>query len=155
MTVDIMNIESVDLEMISKYERPGSHIGVGELCEKIGQEILETCEGFDEVVKPNVIFRGQPFDRLCKKAGKWYIVEIKGARHSFGGTPSHTQKRRMRQVLDEVDELEPGLLQINLSAGKYKARYGDEVRNLIIEKERKRLQLCNIITWVKSTISST
>jgi hypothetical protein len=37
----------------------------------------------------------------------------------------------MRQVLEEVKELEPVLLQIDLDAAKYKIRSGDDVHDLI------------------------
>ena len=149
-----MEIKLFNPELINKYRPPRSHIAVGETCEKIGHEILEEYEQFGLVRESKGKFRGQPFDRLCRKEDIWYIVEIKGARHGFGSTPGHTQKRRMRKVLEEVDGLEPGLLQIDLEAAKYKVRYGQEVRDLIEEKERKRLQVNNIINWVKKTVSS-
>ena len=151
-----MKIKSFNPELINNYRPPRSHIAVGETCEKIGHEILKEkeYEAFDIVRESKENFRGQPFDRLCKKGDIWYIVEIKGARHGFGSTPGHTQKKRMRKVLEEVDGLEPGLLQVDLEAVKYKVRYGQEVRDLIEEKERKRLQVNNIINWVKKTVSS-
>jgi hypothetical protein len=60
----------------------------------------------------------------------------------------------MRQVLEKVQGLEPALLQIDLENAKYKIRYGQEVHDLIADKERKRLQVGNIIDWVNKTISS-
>ena len=53
------------------------------------------------MLEPGTKFRGQPFDRLGRKQGKWYIVEIKGAVNNFGGTPGHTQKVRMIKVLGQ------------------------------------------------------
>jgi hypothetical protein len=149
-----MNVLYFDPNLKAKYKPPESNIDVGNLCEMIGEEILRVLEHFDFITKPEMAFRGQPFDRLCKRSGKWYIVEIKGAKHGFTGTLSHTQKRRMRQVLKKVKDLEPVLLQINLDAAKYKIRYGTEVHALIANNERKRLQVNNIINWVQDTISS-
>ncbi len=149
-----MEIKPFNPDLVNKYRPPRSHIAVGELCEKVGHEILEEYERFDLVRESKTKFRGQPFDRLCRKGDICYIVEIKGARHGFGGTPGHTQKKRMRVVLDAVDGLEPVLLQIDLEATKYKVRYGQEVRDLIKEQARKRPQMDNIINWVKETMLS-
>lgn len=149
-----MDVHCFDPNLKAKHKSPESHIGVGDLCEKIGEDILRMYECFDFITKPEKTLQGQPFDRLCRKLGKWYIVEIKRAKHGFGGTPSHIQKRRMRRVLEEVRELEPVLLQIDLDAAKYKIRYGTEVHDLIADSERKSLQLNNIISWVKDTIAS-
>ena len=149
-----MKIKSFNPKLLNKYRPPRSHIAVGELCEKVGHEILQNYECFDIVRESKTKFRGQPFDRLCRKENTWYIVEIKGASHGFSNTPGHTQKKRMRCVLHEVDGLKPGLLQIDLEAAKYKVRYGKEVRDLIKEQERQPQQVNNIINWVKETISS-
>jgi len=140
-----MEENSFNGDLINKYRPPRSHIALGELCEKIGHEILEKYERFDKVIENKIKFRGQPFDRLCRKDGIWYIVEIKGARHRFGSTPGHTQKKRMESVLKAVDGLEPGLLQIDLESAKYKVRYSQEVRDLIEKQDRKRQQVENII----------
>ena len=148
-----MKSQPFDPNFITRHQRPRSHIGVGNLAEIVGQDILKTYENFDKVIKPEVSFRGQPFDRLCKKAGKWYIVEIKGASHGFNGTPSHTQKERMRKVLKEVKGLEPAFLQIDLGAAKYKVRYGTEVEALIGKKKLIPQKISPIIDWVKDTIS--
>jgi len=149
-----MDIHCFDPKLKAKHRPPESHIGVGDLREKIGEEILRVLESFDFITKPEKTLRGQPFDRLCRRSGKWYIVEIKGAQRGFGGTPSHTQKRRMRWVLEEVKELEPMLLQIDLDAAKYRTRYGAEVHDLISDSELNRLQINNIINWVKDMIAS-
>jgi hypothetical protein len=149
-----MDVRCFDPNLKAKYQPPTSHIGVGYLCEKIGEDILGVVERFDFIIKPEKTIQGQPFDRLCRRSGKWYIVEIKGAQNGFAGTPSHTQKRRMRQVLEEVKDLEPVLLQIDLDGAKYKIRYGDQVHELIADSESKRLQVNNIISWVKDMIAS-
>ena len=60
----------------------------------------------------------------------------------------------MRWVLEEVKELEPMLLQIDLDAAKYRTRYGAEVHDLISDSELNRLQINNIINWVKDMIAS-
>ncbi|GEM_PF-4681431 len=148
-----MKIDYFDQNLKQKYQTPESHIEVGDLGEKIREEILSANENFEYVKRPEKTLRGQPFDRLCRKLGKWYIVEIKAAQQGFVGTPSHTQKRRMREVLEEVKELEPVLLQINLGANKYKIRYGSEVRSLIADNERKRVELDSVMYWVKKTIA--
>ena len=149
-----MVIQDFAPELKARYDTPESHIAVGDLGEKVGEEILRNYEGFDLVEKPKKTMLGQPFDRLCRKEGKWYIVEIKGSKHGIVGTPSHTQKRRMRQVLETIKELEPVLLQIDLIACKYKIRSGKEVRDLIVDTERKRLNIENIINWVQGVIDS-
>ena len=122
-----MQIEGFDSNIVAKYGGPRSPLSFGDRCQLVGDEILKTYEHFEQVTKPNKSFRGQPFDRLGMKQGKWYIVEIKGGQHGFGGVPSHTQKRRIREVLEAVSEIEPVLLQIDLENAKYKVRYGREV----------------------------
>ena len=149
-----MQIKDFDSNIVARYGGPRSQLSFGDQCELIGEEILKMYEHFEDITKPQKTFRGQPFDRLCRREGKWYIVEIKGGHHGFGGVPSHTQKRRMRQVLEQVQELEPVLLQIDRENAKYKIRYGQEVHDLIADKERKRIQIDNIIGWVKNIISS-
>ena len=145
-----MTIGRFDQNLKAKYHTP--ELGIGPWGERIGEDILKSMD-FDCFKKQGKTLQGQPFDRLCRRSERWYIVEIKAAQHGFVGTPSHTQKRRMREVLEEVKEVEPVLLQINLGASKYKIRYGREVRLLITDSERKRLELDNIINWVKVTIA--
>ena len=114
-----MDVKPFDNKLVVKYGAPDLHLTLGEQSEKIGHEILEKYEGFDMVTEPTVKFRGQPFYRLGRKRGVWYIVEIKGAHSGFGGTPGYTQKRRMQHVLSEISGLEPCLLQIDLETPKY------------------------------------
>jgi hypothetical protein len=141
--------------IISKYRKRGPTLGIGNQCEQIGEDILKDHEHFEYVIKPEKMFRGQPFDRLARKEEQWYIVEIKGGRHGLGGTPSHTQKRRMREVLQEIPAVMPVLLQIDLENAKYKIRYGKkDVSQLIAEKDRQRLAIAEIIKWVKKNIGT-
>lgn len=133
-----MPIKGFDSNIVAKYGGPRSPLSFGDRCELIGEEILKTNEHFEQVTKPDESFRGQPFDRLVMKQGKWvYIVEIKGGHHGFSGVPSHTQKRRMREVLEAVSEIEPVLLQFDLENAKYKVRYGQEIKALIADKGKK------------------
>jgi hypothetical protein len=149
-----MQLKDFDSNIVAKYGGARSRLSFGDQCEVIGEEILKRYEHFEYITKPQKTFRGQPFDRLCRRKGKWYIVEIKGSQHGFGGVPSHTQKRRMIQVLEQVQELEPVLLQIDRENARYKIRYGQEAHDLIAGKEQKRLQIDNIIGWVENIISS-
>jgi len=147
-----MEIKRFDKELVEKHRRAQSHIAVGKLGEMIGHELLETHEGFDTVRQPTERFQGQPFDRLGRKRGAWYIVEIKTGRHGIGSGPSRVQKKRMEKVLNGVRVLEPCLVQIDLQNAKYKIRFGQEVRDLIAKHERKEQPISHIIEWVKRTI---
>jgi hypothetical protein len=52
-----MDVHCFDPNLKAKYKPPSSHIGVGDLCEKIGEEILRVLERFDFITEPEKTFR--------------------------------------------------------------------------------------------------
>jgi hypothetical protein len=106
-----MEIKKFDAAIIDKYRREMR--AIGKLGEKVGDELLNKEEGFEPTIPHPKRFPGQPFDRLCRRRGKWYIVETKTGSKDFGGGRSVTQKKRMTDILKSVKYLSPVLLQIN------------------------------------------
>ena len=87
-----MGAGSYDPNLTTKYRTQEPNIGVGELGEKIAEEILNS-EGFKDVKMQEKMSQHQPFDGICRKSGKLYIVEVKTAKRGLGCTPNRTQKK--------------------------------------------------------------
>lgn len=110
-------------------------------------DILENYENFKSVEKgPN--FRGTPFDFFGYKNDLPYIIEYKGSLKSFN-IPGETQKRRLKEILNEIPELNIALLQVKLSKGHYRILYDEELKRIL---DTKKAPIEPIINWIKERI---
>ncbi len=65
-----MQIKDFDPNIVASSEGLGSQLSFGGQCELFGEEILKIYEHFEDIIKPQKTFRGQPFDRRCKREGE-------------------------------------------------------------------------------------
>lgn len=117
--------------------------------EELGKRILEAHEGFDTVVY-GPKYHGTPFDLFGEKGMRFYVIEVKASSNGKFAGMGQTQKSRLQMVLAKVKtfELEPVLLQIDQLNKRYRIRYGDQVRELLVKPKGQTAQIENIVKWI-------
>jgi len=122
-----------------------------ELCHEIVIDILQNYEGFDRVEDANTDpgFTNPPFDFLGFKDGAPYIVEFKGSLNNFN-SPGETQKRRLKELLERIEELNIALIQVKLRKLEYRIFYNDEM-NLFFDG--KQMPLEPVEEWLRLRIN--
>ena len=134
--------------MINKLRKNTPGTVIEKSSERIAIDILKNYEGFDKIEKgPDFI--GTPFDFFGFKDGEPHIIELKSSLHYFQA-PGETQKRRMRQLLDEISALRVGLLQLALKKGQYRILYDREVRGLLFTDREAPIE--SIREWIRERI---
>jgi len=109
--------------------------------------ILENYEGFEKIEKgPN--FRGTPFDFFGFKNGIPYIIEFKGSLNNFN-SPGETQKRRLQEILNQIEKLGVVLIQVKINKSQYRIFY-DEEMDILFQGEKVPLE--PVIDWVEKRI---
>jgi hypothetical protein len=117
------------------------------ISEVVVYDILENYEKFENIEKgPD--YRGTPFDFFGFKNGVPYIIEYKGSLNSFN-TPGETQKRRLREVLQEIDGLKVALIQVKLKKGEYRFFDHDDMKILFKEKHAP---IKPIVDWINKRV---
>lgn len=106
-------------------------------CKPIVLDVLRNYEGFKDIEDVNSVdeFQNPPFDFFGFKDGKPYMVEFKGSLNNFNGM-GETQKRRIKDLLDNIPGLNIALLQIKLRAGEYRMLYNEELNHLFDGRKR-------------------
>jgi hypothetical protein len=115
-------------ESISELTENMSEKKFEKSCESVALDILRNYEGFEGVEK-GPKFQGTPFDFFGYKNGTPYIIEFKGSLNHFH-TPGETQKRRLTELLKNIEGLKVALLQVKLSKGQYRIFYDDDMEIL-------------------------
>ncbi|MBF0231035.1 MAG: hypothetical protein HQK63_15815, partial [Desulfamplus sp.] len=97
-------------------------------CEEIVADILENHEGFENIENANNVlgFTNPPFDFFALKEGKPYVIELKASLNNFN-SPGETQKRRLKELLERIKELNIALLQVKLRKSEYRIFYNDDM----------------------------
>jgi len=116
-------------------------------CEPIVLDILANHEDFASIEK-GPAFTGTPFDFFGFRDGAPYIIELKASRHHFN-LPGETQRHRMEQLLEAVDGLHIGLLQIKVCDGVYRTLYDDDVTRLF---SGRKAPMEPVVGWVKELL---
>lgn len=116
-------------------------------CEEIVRDILETHENFTDIENVNKAsgFTNPPFDFFGLKNGKPYLIEFKGSLGNFN-SPGETQKRRLRELLERIEELNIALIQVKLRKSEYRIFYNDEM-NLFFDG--KEMPLEPVEKWLR------
>lgn len=119
-------------------------------CEKIVTDILEKHENFTNLKNVNNVsgFTNPPFDFWGIKKGKPYMIEFKGSLNNFNA-PGETQKRRLKELLERIDELNIALIQLKLKKSEYRIFYNDEM-NLFFDG--KQMPLEPVEEWLRIQI---
>ena len=132
---------------IEKLDKNMSELEFERLSEIVVPDILEKYENFTGVIKgPD--FKGTPFDFFGFKQGEPYIIEFKGSLNYFN-TPGETQKRRLQEILTQIEGLHIVLLQVKLKKSQYRIFYDKELDLLF---KGKRASLESIIEWIRKQI---
>ena len=132
---------------IEKLDKNMSELEFERLSEVVVPDILENYENFTGVIKgPD--FKGTPFDFFGFKQGNPYIIEFKGSLNNFN-TPDETQKRRLQEILTQIEGLHIVLLQVKLNESQYRIFYDEEMDLLF---KGKLAPLESIIEWIKTRI---
>ena len=120
-------------------------------CEEIVVDILKNYEGFTSIESANEAssFTNPPFDFFGVKKGKPFIIEFKGSLQSFN-SPGETQKRRLKELLDRIEDLNIALIQVNLKTAKYRILYNDQ---LSIFFDGRKMPLEPIEKWVRQRMN--
>jgi hypothetical protein len=130
---------------IDKLDENMSELEFERLSEVVVPDILENYENFTGVIKgPD--FRGTPFDFFGFKQGNPYIIEFKGSLNNFN-TPGETPKRRLQEILTQIEGLHIVLLQVKLKEAQYRIFYDKEMDLLF---EGKPAPLVSIIEWIRT-----
>jgi len=125
-------------EIIRKLRKNMPGPLIEQFSEKIAIDILQNQEGFEKIEKgPD--FVGTPFDFFAYKNRKPYMIELKSSLIYFH-SPGETQKRRMKQLLQQVPSLKVALLQIALKKGEYRMFYDKEVKGLLFPDREAPLE---------------
>jgi len=131
--------------MIEKLDKNMPELEFEKLSEVVVQDILENYENFTGVIKgPD--FKGTPFDFFGFKQGKPYIIEYKGSLNNYN-TPGETQKRRLQEILTQIESLHVALLQVKLNQAQYRIFYDKEM-NLLFKGKLAPLE--PIIEWIRT-----
>lgn len=134
-------------EVIDRLDTNMSELEFERLSEVVVYDILKNYESFDRVEKgPN--FRGTPFDFFGFKNDTPYIIEYKGSLNSFN-TPGETQKRRLQEILNLLNELNVALLQVKFAKSEYRIFYNEDMKILF---QGKRAPIEPIVDWIKHRI---
>ena len=124
-----------------------SEIEFEKLSEVVVYDILEKYENFNGVIK-GPAYRGTPFDFFGFKEGNPYLIEFKGSLHNFN-TPGEAQKRRLQEILSQIEGLHIVLLQVKLIEAKYRIFYDEEMELLF---KGKPAPIESIIEWIRSKL---
>ena len=120
------------------------------LCEEIVIDILEQHEKFTNIKNVNNApgFTNPPFDFFGSKNGRPYVIEFKGSLNNFN-SPGETQKRRLKELLERIEELNIALIQVKLKKSEYRMFYNDEM-NLFFDG--KQMPLEPVEEWLRNQI---
>ena len=118
------------------------------LCQNIILDILENYEGFGGIEDANAAtgFHNPPFDFFALKNSTSYIIEAKTSLKNFI-SPGETQKRRLKEVMDRVENLNIAILQIRLDPGEFRIFYNDDT-NLFFDG--KGVPIEPVVEWLKT-----
>ena len=116
-------------------------------CKEIAIDILQNYEGFERV-EEGPKFPGTPFDFFGIKNRDPYIIEVKYSLKNFS-TPGETQKRRMKEILNRINNLKVALLQIKLRKSEYRIFYHDDMEILF---QGKKAPIEPIIKWIEDLL---
>ena len=134
-------------ESISEFTKTMLEKEFESFCEGVVFDILENYESFEGVEKgPN--FQGTPFDFFGYKNGSPYIIEFKGSLNNFNA-PGETQKRRLKELLKNIEGLKVALLQVKLSKGEYRIFYDEDMEILF---QGRRVPIEPIEEWIRKRI---
>ena len=119
-------------------------------CEEIVRDILGKHENFTNIENVNNVsgFTNPPFDFFGFKNGKPYVIEFKGSLNNFN-SPGETQKRRLKELLNRIEELNIALIQVKLRKSEYRIFYNEEM-NLFFDG--KQMPLEPVEEWLKLRI---
>ncbi|MDM8539218.1 hypothetical protein QUF70_20885, partial [Desulfobacterales bacterium HSG17] len=79
---------------------------------------------------------------------KPYMIEFKGSLNNFNA-PGETQKKRLKELLERIEELHIALIQIKLNKSEYRIFYNDEM-NLFFDG--KQMPLEPVEEWLRHQI---
>ena len=74
------------------------------------------------------------------------MIELKGSLDSFN-SPGETQKRRLQEILDEIDDLGVALIQVNLRKELYRIFFDDQL-SILFDGQQRPIE--PIINWIRS-----
>lgn len=119
-------------------------------CEKIVVDILENYEGFSDIENANNVagFHNPPFDFFGCKEGQPYMIEFKGSLKYFHG-PGETKKRRLKEIQEELGEINMALIQVKMQPGEYRIFY-DEEMDLFFNG--KKMPVEPVVQWLRGRI---
>ena len=93
-------------------------------------------------------FHNPPFDFLGFKNDEPFMVEFKGLLENFN-SPGETQKKRLQELLAQIEGLNVALLQVRLRNSDYRILYNDELKPLF---DGNPAPLEPIEDWLKERI---
>ncbi len=116
------------------------------LCEPVVMDILQNYEGFKLVESANNVsgFHNPPFDFFAFKGKTPYIIEFKGSLNSFN-SPGETQKRRIKELMSQIDGLKLALIQVRINTGEYRIFYNNEM-NLFFDG--RKVSIAPVVEWI-------
>lgn len=136
-------------EMISKLRKNMPGTVIEKSSEGIAVDILKDYEGFERIEKgPH--FGGTPFDFFAFKQGVPYIIELKSSLCYFS-VPGETQKRRMKELLENIPGLKVALLQIALKNYEYRIFYHEAMKEVLFPDRRAPIE--QIEGWIRERIN--
>jgi hypothetical protein len=116
------------------------------LCEPVVVDILQNYEGFKLVESANNVsgFHNPPFDYFAFKGKTPYIIEFKGSLNSFN-SPGETQKRRIKELMSQIEGLKLALIQVRFNTGEYRIFYNNEM-NLFFDG--RKVSIAPVVDWI-------
>jgi hypothetical protein len=138
-------------DIISSLKKHMSGPEFEKACTPIVIDILENYEGFTNIFDSNQGegFNNPPFDFLGFKKGIPHLIEFKGSLENFN-SPGETQKRRLQELLQEIEGLEAALLQVKLRESQYRILYTEDLKRLLFNGHQAPME--PIINWIKMNI---
>ena len=123
------------------------------LCEPVVMDILQNYEGFKLVESANNVsgFHNPPFDFFAFKGKTPYIIEFKGSLNSFN-SPGETQKRRIKELMNQVEGLKLALIQVRINTGEYRIFYNNEM-NLFFDG--RKVSIAPVVEWIYGKLNKT
>jgi len=120
------------------------------LCRDIILDILKNYEGFSGIENANAAagFHNPPFDFFAFKDSTPYIIEAKISLKNFI-SPGETQKRRLKEVMARVENLNIAILQIRVNPGEYRIFYNDDTRVFF---DGKGVSIEPVVAWLETKI---
>jgi len=116
------------------------------------EDILTSYEGFKNIEDMNDHLAATPADFFALKEKQPYIIEVKGSLDVFH-PPGETQKRRLKELLNELEiegiNINIALLQIKLRKGEYRICYNEQM-NLYFDGQKMPIK--PVMTWLKKRI---